>query len=78
MLSRFTIHKQRYNQNEEKKFLNNAKESNVKELKQYQNELKNVYKRNKEEFKKVNFILNIINFIKNILNRKLLRSYHQN
>lgn len=45
--------RQRYNQNEEKKFLNNAKETNVKELKQYQNELKNEYKRNKEEFKKV-------------------------
>ena len=28
---------------------------NVKELKQYQNELKNEYKRNKEEFKKVSF-----------------------
>lgn len=44
--------RQRYNQNEEKKFLAHAKELNIKEFKQYQIELNNEYKRNKEDLKK--------------------------
>lgn len=43
---------QRYNLNEEKKLLTQSKDQNVKELKQYQNELNNEYKRNKEDLKK--------------------------
>lgn len=42
----------RYNLNEEKKFVTNAKESNLKELKRYVLELENEYKRGKEEMKK--------------------------
>jgi hypothetical protein len=45
--------KQRYNINEDKKMINNGKESNIKELKQYVNELHNEYKKFKEDFKKV-------------------------
>ena len=44
--------RQRYNQNEEKKFLAHAKEMNIKEFKLYQVELTGEYKRNKEELKK--------------------------
>lgn len=42
----------RYKLNEEKKFLNNNKEANSKELKRYIHELENEYKKSKEELKK--------------------------
>lgn len=48
----YSLIQQRYNHNEEKKFLAHAKELNVKEFKQYQNELTSEYKRSKEDLKK--------------------------
>ncbi len=44
--------RQRYSQNEEKKFVTQGKETNAKELKQYQGELNGEYKRAKEELKR--------------------------
>jgi hypothetical protein len=43
---------QRYNLNEERKYLNNGKEQNAKELKQHINELQSEYKRRKDELKR--------------------------
>jgi hypothetical protein len=42
----------RYNANEERKFVTNAKEANVKEMRRFVGELENEYKRGKEEFKR--------------------------
>jgi len=44
--------RQRYNQNEEKKYLANGREMNAKEFKQYQSEINTEYKRGKDELKK--------------------------
>ena len=43
---------QRYNINEEKKLINNGKEANTKELKQYVHDLNNEYKKFKDDLKK--------------------------
>ena len=43
---------QRYNLNEEKKFINNGREANAKDLKHYINELNGEYKKGKEELKR--------------------------
>jgi len=43
---------QRYNLNEERKYLNNGKEQNSKELKQHVSELQSEYKRRKDELKR--------------------------
>jgi hypothetical protein len=51
---------QRYNINEEKKLINNGKEANAKELKQYVHDLNNEYKRFKEELKKVTNMIVLI------------------